>query len=55
MRWRKPTFLNIQLLGVLPLPVMLNLFQHLTLVLHGIKTLKQVQGDEAVALECRWE
>jgi hypothetical protein len=24
-------------------------------MLHGIKTLKQVQGDEAVALECRWE
>ena len=34
--------------------VMLNLFQHLTLVLHGIKTLKQVQGDEYGMLESRW-
>ena len=55
MRWRKPTFLNAQSLGVLSLPVMLNLFQHLTLVLQGIKTLKQVQGDETVMLESRWE
>jgi hypothetical protein len=35
--------------------VILNLFQDLTLVLQGIKTLKQVQGDEAVAVESRWE
>jgi hypothetical protein len=34
--------------------VILNLFQDLTLVLQGIKTLKQVQGDEAVAVESRW-
>jgi hypothetical protein len=32
--------------------VILNLFQDLTLVLQGIKTLKQVQGDEHVMLEC---
>ena len=35
--------------------VILNLFQDLTLVLQGIKTLKQVQDDERVMLERRWE